>query len=341
MKGKWLIWTLAVLLAACDKDTPDPDDIPDPDPDDVVLLVGNEGNFLWGNASISRINLTTGEVAQDAFTAMNGIPIGDVLHSMTLHDGRLFLVVNNSGKIEVVHPRTLESVGKVSGLNSPRQMLPISATKAYVTDLYANAVSIINPQTLAVTGNIPLAGWTEGMVLHNGKAFVTDMHRPFVYVIDTSTDAVTDSIPVQKWAGSIALDTEGQIWVLSSGSEDEGLNARLYRIDPSTLTVTRELAMSAAGATRLQTNAAGDSVFFLHQGVRALPITAEAIPSQPLIPTEGRLYYGLSVSPHGIFVSDAIDYVQTGKVFRFSGAGTQTDVYDAGRIPGCFVLSQE
>jgi len=335
---RWPILLLMLLLAACEPDGPD-DDLPGPDPDDVVLLVGNEGNFLWGNASLTRINLTTGTLQQDAFTAVNEIPVGDVLQSMTLHGDRLFLVVNNSGKMEVVHPRTLESLGTVTGLNSPRYMLPVSSGKAYVTDLYANAISIIDPQSLTVTGSIPCPGWTERMVKVGSKVFVTNMQRPYLYVIDSATDQLTDSIAIQKWAGSMAVDADGQVWVLSSGSSDESLDARLYRIDPMTLTVTRNIAIMGSGAKELQCNAAGDSLFFLHQGVRAMPITSDTYPSAALIPNAGRLFYALHVSTsHGIFVSDAIDYVQTGKVYHFNGTGAELTVFDAGRIPGSFVL---
>ena len=64
--------------------------------DDV--LIGCEGNFGWGNASISLYNPTDNSITNTIFQNINGYAIGDVLQSITEYNGKLFVVVNNSGK---------------------------------------------------------------------------------------------------------------------------------------------------------------------------------------------------------------------------------------------------
>ena len=49
-------------------------------------------------------------------------------------------------------------------------------------------------------------------------------------------------------------------------------------------------------------------------------------------------YYGLTVDPSNseIYVSDAIDFVQRGMVYRFSPAGEPVDTFRAGIVPSSF-----
>ena len=45
------------------------------------LLVLNEGNFGFGNASISRLIPNSGEIENNQYRLINGVSIGDVLQS--------------------------------------------------------------------------------------------------------------------------------------------------------------------------------------------------------------------------------------------------------------------
>jgi hypothetical protein len=50
------------------------------------------------------------------------------------------------------------------------------------------------------------------------------------------------------------------------------------------------------------------------------------------------LFYGLAIHPQdeSIWLSDARDYVQQGKVFRYMSDATFMNEWDAGIIPGAF-----
>lgn len=97
-----------LALAGCKKD----DDTP---PSGVVtggktVFVVNEGNYLQGNAAITRFNKDTRAVDRDLFKAANNnAPLGDVAQSMTIKDTKGYIVVNNSNKVVVVNVATLSS----------------------------------------------------------------------------------------------------------------------------------------------------------------------------------------------------------------------------------------
>lgn len=60
--------------------------------------------------------------------------------------------------------------------------------------------------------------------------------------------------------------------------------------------------------------------------------------TQPLIEAGSRIWYGLAIHPEdeSVWLSDARDYVQKGKVYRYTSSGNESASWDAGIIPGSF-----
>ena len=59
-------------------------------------------------------------------------------------------LINNAQKTEVLDPTTLQRTGTITDLNSPRFFLGVNPYTAYMTDLYADTIQIINLNTLKV-----------------------------------------------------------------------------------------------------------------------------------------------------------------------------------------------
>ncbi|MBP8823298.1 MAG: hypothetical protein KBH07_06615 [Flavobacteriales bacterium] len=331
---------LLVVLSACRKDKPEAP-LEQPASAGVSgVYVLNEGNFNWGNAGVSFYNKATGGVVEDLFGPANGTALGDVLQSMQLVDGKGYLVVNNSGKVVEVDTATFAATATITGLTSPRYLLPVGGGKAYVTDLYANAISVVDLHAHTVIGAIPCPGWTEELVLSAGKAFVTNKNKAYVYVVDTGSDQVVDSIGVSRGGNSIVEDAHGKLWVACTGGA--GTQAALYRIDPVSMSVEASFPFSSPSASpwRLVINGERTVLYFLNDDVCRMNITDTALPAGPLIPADGRTFYGLGVDPADgtVHVSDAIDYTQRGRVFRYTSEGVALGDFLAGRIPGGFVF---
>ena len=53
---------------------------------------------------------------------------------------------------------------------------------------------------------------------------------------------------------------------------------------------------------------------------------------------QGTYVYGLSDDPHTseVYIADAIDYVQSGVVYRLTGEGLPVDTFRVGITPGAF-----
>lgn len=343
MKQLYILLLFCISFASCRKDddpgprTVDPAPVPAPGAFSEGIVVVNEGNYTWGNASLSFINRQSNAVHNDVFQSVNGRPLGDVAQSIVYYNDRAFIVVNNSQKVEIVEKNTLKSAGTITGLTSPRYMAFISSQKAYVTDLYSNCVWVVDPSQKTITSSIQLTGQSEELLVHNGKAYIANTTASRIIVIDTSTDQITDTIHVGAQPSGIVKDANNKLWVLCAG-DGSPASAGLYRIDPASRSVERSFVFSSMSAPRLTLNPARDSIYLLNHDVFKMGVNPSSLPSQPLISGSNNLFYGIGVDPSSgtIYLSDAVDYVQQGWVFRYKPNGAKVDSFRVGIIPGAF-----
>jgi len=358
MRKKLYILILIVLsLSSCMKD----DELwvnskPDIDVHYNGLFVVCEGNFMYGNASLSYYDIETMQVYNDVFFYTNALPLGDVAQSITIHGDFAYIVINNSGKIYVMNINTFEYVGKITGLTSPRYIHFISDTKAYVSDLYSKTIEIVNPQTFEITGSISINNFDNSFYQHSSEQMISFENYVFVnswsydnkiLIIDSDTDELIDSIEVLKQPNSIVLDKFNKLWVLSEGSPEDSpygfANAGLTKIDADSFSIEQEIKFEEGSApSELVINGEGDILYFLNKDVYRFPViamqTPEKIISSPYLNIQNVGYYGLAVDPETseIYVADVIDFVQNGNVYRFTSEGVPVDTFKVGISPGAF-----
>jgi hypothetical protein len=309
---------------------------------DAGAFIIQEGNFQWGNASLGYINLISGEIEKDFFKKVNDRPIGDVLQSGLILNSKLWLSVNNSGKIEIIDPNSGKSEHQITGLRSPRYILPINIDKTYISDLYANAITIIDNSTLKISGQIALPGWTENMLLHEGMAWVTNISTSYTYIIDAHTDRVIDSVKTGKGNNSIVLDKNKNIWVLSSGDIATFETAKLVCINPIERKVIKQIELLGNGASKMVIDSENETLFWLQSGVFRLNIHDPVTTSLPWIQENGN-YYGLSIHPNNgnLFICDAKDYVSEGRILEFNRLGEGIREIRCGIIPSQLIFYPE
>ncbi len=353
-----LFFGLILLVFSCSKDPirekkKDPSDTTKATSYENGIFIINEGNYNWGNASVTFLDNANNLVVQDIFAKSNSRNLGDVAESMTIAGGLGYLLVNNSNKIEVVTLKDFKSVATISGLHSPRFLHVVDSAKAYATNLQNN-ISIIDLQTNTVTGSIPTTSWTENLIRFKQYVLVTSighfneptaLRKAQVLVIDTETDAIVDSIQSGKEPIGIVIDKKEKVWVLCSGGYDNFEAPSLIRINPELRIIEKVFTFSDPKDTpsKLCINPTNDTIYYLKGGVYQMPVTASELPSQPLINSGGRHFYGLNVHPATgrIYVSDAKDYVQNGAAYQYTVRGDLVREYVAGRIPGSFCFTDD
>lgn len=327
---------LMLLLFSCKQEDDGNNDV---EVGNARVVILNEGNYNFGNASISLYNNESKTVDNKIFQSNNsGRPIGDVVQSALQIEDRLFIIVNNSSKIEILDAGNFKSLGSIQNLNSPRYISLINNEKAYVSDLYEDKISVINPQTLSVIKTIEIKGWVEEMIVLDDKVFVCHVDSNQVWVIDALTDQVIDKINTHVQPQYIKEDLNGNLWVACTGGFN-GMPSALYQIDGKTNAVLKVLEQtdSTKRIGEIDLDSKKEKIFYISpSGLYELPIVNSNLSDIPRVAANNRIFYGISVDPitDDIYVCDAIDYQQKGVVYRFDQAFQQIDVFKVGIIPG-------
>ncbi len=314
------------------------------------LFICNEGNFQYGNATLSYYNPETKVVENEVFYRANAMKLGDVAQSMIIRDSIGWVVVNNSHVIFAIDINTFKEVGRITNLTSPRYIHFVSDEKAYVTQIWDNRIFIVNPKRYEITGYIDVpnmtmeSGSTEQMVQYGKYVYVNCWsYQNRILKIDSETDEVVDELVVGIQPTSIVMDCNNKLWTVTDGGYEGSPYGHeapsLYRIDAETFTIEKQFEFKFGDApSEVQLNGTKDKLYWINDDIWEMDVTADRVPVRPFIPYNGTIYYGLTVCPRSgdVYVADAIDYVQQGMIYRYSKDGELIDEFYVGIIPGAF-----
>jgi DNA-binding beta-propeller fold protein YncE len=320
------------------------------------VYISCEGNYMYGNASLSFYDKIDKVVYNNLFFARNKAPLGDVAQSLKSYGGNLYIVLNNSGKITVIDKRTQQYRGNIRGLVSPRYIHFINEQKAYVSDLYAKRITIFNPSEFVITGSIDVSDGdpashkhpTEFFVQIGGQVFVSCWsYDNKILVIDPLNDTIITTITVPAQPNKMVVDKLNRLWVLCNGSmgaesvsED---SPALVRIDPETYTIEQIFRwhQRTNHPGDLAINIQRDTLYFISGGLYKMDIHARKLPENSFIDAKIHLFYSMGTDPENgdLYLSDAIDYQQSGVIYRFSKTGIPLDTFRVGINPGDFYFN--
>lgn len=314
------------------------------------LFIVNEGNFMYGNATLSYYDPAARKVQNEVFARANGMKLGDVAQSMTVHGDMGWIVVNNSHVVFAIDLRTFREVGRITGFTSPRYIHFVSDTKAYVTQIWDPRICIVDPQRYEITGYIDCPGMTpenastEQMVQIGDYVYVNCWsYQNRLLKIDTRTDKIVAELEVGIQPTSLAADRNGKLWTVTDGGFEGSPYGHevpaLYRIDPDTFTVEKTFRFRLGDApSEIAIDGAGATLYWINDDIWRMDVDDDRLPVRPFIESRGTIYYGLTVDPatSEIYVADAIDYVQNGIIYRYDTAGTLVDSFYVGVTPGAF-----
>jgi YVTN family beta-propeller protein len=307
------------------------------------VFILNEGNFRGGNGSLSFYSYDSSKIFNDLFYAKNGRPLGDVPNSMITYADKAYIVVNNSGKIEIIDQATLESKATITGLISPRNMVIINHNKAYVSSIYSDSVAIINLSDNSISGYINLGRSSEAIIVAGDKAYISSwLGGNEIMVINTVTNQIIDSIEVGKEPESMVLDKNKMLWVICNGGWTRQNFAELVVISTITDNIEKIFVFPAkqASPSCIQIDGTGSTIYYLDNGVRRMDINSADLPMYPFISQSGEYFYKIGINPDNsdIFITDAVDFMQPGYLLIYKNDGTFVTKQRTEIIPGqiCF-----
>ena len=366
---KWAAAAAATLmLAACDKDGLYPGGSLQEGP--IECLVLNEGLINTNEGCLSVVYRDS-TVVVDAFQDANHRPMGDVAQSVTLINGKYFVAMNNSKKVEVMDPTTFQSLGTIlyTQAGYPRQIVPISDTEAVVSDLRNQLVRI---RTVEPYGEpleyISIPAWIEYLIAAENKVFGMTSRGVMVFDADNVTTdeaRLIRDVYNEEYTKTCRMlkDKNGRIWALmhrKQGGRTTGVV--LSCIDPAreqvaethTLTFldTETAAVGEPVAhvnyNRTDIDPTGTYIYFNlmtktaepdedgvyeQQSVYRFDIDNATFELYRHLPGVGMMY-GFAVGPTGdVYLCDCLDYTaQRGYVRCYRADGT-VDSYRVGVYP--------
>jgi len=343
----WLMAVSLMFISGCMED--------DMRPVTAFVTSGNgvfiacEGNFMYGNASLTYYDRESREVTNQAFLQANGIPLGDVAQDLLMHNGLLWVSLNNSGKAYIIDPNSFLYKGKVSGLTSPRHMLPVNENEIWISDLYSGHINVVDANSFEVSGQISLnrdASTThnaEQMLRYEDKVICNAWsYDKYLFIIDPATGEVSDSIETNWQPKKICLDKSGKLWALCDGGYEGSPfghePASLQRIDPDSKAIEATISFQDdATPTDISLNSTGDSLYLINKHVYKLPITTMDTGNH-IISGKGHNFYSIMAHPQGVFLSDAGNYMDPGFVYVYNGNSEMQDSIKTGIIPVDFAI---
>ncbi|BDS09680.1 DUF5074 domain-containing protein [Aureispira anguillae] len=314
----------------------------------------NEGVFGQTSGTITHFNRTTKTTQTKIFKQVNQRDLGDVVQSMCFYEDKAYIVVNNSNKIEVVDANTFEEKAQIMGLKLPRYFLPISSTKAYVSEWGADGltgtVGVLDLTTNTLSNQIVVGKGPERMLLKDGKVFLTHVggygSNNIVTVLNTATDQVEATINVLDKPSACVEDGDGNLWVACAGQVAyltyptiDTINSTasgLVQIDPNTHAV---LATHSFGKGKpvgnLIINSNLNNELYYTRSNKVWKYTTTTGVEEELF--EGS-FYGLGFDPNTNYIYAATSSgVNLATAKRYQTDGTLVDNYSVGVFANSFV----
>ena len=343
MKGNVLIYIVLIAVTySCTKDGSPVYEALDSTQNNGEVYVLNEGAFGQSNATIDQYDPVAKVVERGVYKTKNGNSPGDVVLSMTASERNFFVVVNNSGTVQVCD-LDMNRMETISGFRSPRYLQIINSDMAYVSNFLLssgiNEIDVVDINEQSIVSKIEVQGWCEQMTMLDNFVYVLNPGMDKVLKIDVTTHTIVEETTIGKQPLSMQWDKHNNLWVLCTGGFGDEL-AQLSKLDPNSMQVLKTLAFNSLDdfPTWLSVNANGDSLYYLNDGVFALSIEENKLPDEPFIANNMTYMYAMSIdaSTNTIYISDGKDFQQAGEIYHFTINGELINLFDGGIGPGNF-----
>lgn len=252
-KATWLLLCGVLTLCACQKDpvpeTPSKDAELTGEKVDLTrfkttarkVFVLNEGSMGTNSSTLDFLRISDGTYVTGAFKKMNPdaeAGLGDVGNDIAVHGDEVWIVVNNSGVVEVLSAKDETEIAAIA-VPTPRN-IAFDETYAYVSS-WAGAyfggitnpngkVYRINLSTRKVEGSVEVGLQPEGLACYGGKLYVANsggisstLPPDYAYdntisIIDTRTFQVTKTVVGQINQKDVYSDGTGNIYITTLGN---------------------------------------------------------------------------------------------------------------------------
>lgn len=329
---------LLFALVACDRDRIGPQEPPSQGSEGqrAQYFLLNEGNFQWGNASVGAyLGKSPGYLEHWYRAANQEQPLGDVLQDLQAHRDRYWLVLNGSNHIKLVDTTHWWQVAQVQGLGAPRYVA-FAQNKAFVSDLYAREILILETGTLAERQRLPVPN-AGGHLLKADSYLALGAGRELL-LLDPQSEKIVARHPLPGTAERMVADSSG-FWLLAQAHPRAWLyHWRYGQMRPSD-------SLQLPGPARLLTGAHYGEWLYWLSGESLLGWQVGRPAVDTLIATGMERIYGFNGHPRQrrLYLADPLDFQQPSRIRVYAhreGGVLQLNEYRAGAITNGFFFPE-
>lgn len=370
-----IISLLSLFTLSCRKDKlPIPSELEEviakPDNPDTSAPKGfyllNEGNMNSNKASLDYMDFITGKYRRNLYNEVNPDitkGLGDVGNDIGIYGTKLYVVVNNSNKVEVLDVKTGKRLNQINIVNC--RYITFSKGKAYVSAYLGTIgdprapngiVAEIDTATLSITRKIEVGRQPEEIAVVGEKLYVANSggysppnYESTVSVIDLDSFKEVKRIEVAPNLHRLKADQYGDLYVTSRGDYYD-IPSRIYVIDSQTDRIKKEFNLAASQLVIQDDLAYIYSTEFSYEtgentiSYHMIDVKTETVLNRSFISdgTEKKIKipYGLAINPvtKDVYITDAKDYVSPGTVYCFDRNGKFKWSTSTGDIPAHFAF---
>jgi hypothetical protein len=376
MKTNFKFWFLlafiAIGLQGCQEDdTIIPEEVVVLPPEVVTTVEGfyllNEGNMNMNKASLDYYDYATGNYKRNVYGQANPdatLGLGDVGNDIGVYGSKVYAVINNSNKIEVMDAATSKRLKVIDVKNC--RYVTFANGKAYASaydgevqlgDNSPNGfVAEIDTTSLQITRTVKVGRQPEEMAVVGDKLYVANSggysppnYEKTVSVIDLKTFTKTKDIDVAINLHRLRADSEGDLYVSSRGDYYD-TPSKLFVLDTKTDKVKKVFDIACSNISIV-----GDKAYIIGSefsystfdyiiNYSMIDVKTETLLSESFLPKavsdEIKTSYGLAVDPISlnVYITDAGDYVSPGKLYCVDKKGEVKFTVITGDIPAHFAF---
>lgn len=322
----------------------------------------NEGNMGSNKSTLDYFDETTGTYHRNIYAERNPNVVkelGDVGNDVEIYGSKLYAVINCSHKVEVMRAADAVSVARIDIPNC-RYVVGYGRyvyVSSYVSPVQSDpkaplgTVFKVDTATLKIVDRVDVGYQPEEMAVAKGKLYVANSggyrapdYDRTVSVIDLERFAVIKNIDVAINLHRVKRDSHGMIYVTSRG-DYAYQPSRLFVIDPMLDMITAEVETPVSDLW-----IHGDSAYIyasersdINQSTTIsysiIDLNTLRVVDNSIIKdgtdSEIRMPHGIAVHPitGEIYITDARNYVSSGRIHCYSPQGIRKWTMTTGEIP--------
>ncbi len=298
------------------------------------VFIINEGNFTWGNGSLSFYEPESSKAYNHLFDAKNDYPLGDVPQSIRKGKYDYCLTVNNSNSV-VFCDFQMNVIHEFNSIDSPRYTTEDEDGNVYISSLYGKQILKINKERSQIDTFAYFKEWTEDILWHEEHLYIAQKRfgetdsiaKNILFKLNNLGEKV-DSLSIGQDIDGIKLVANEKLALLSNSE----LQSKIWIIELADFESTvKEIT---GKASFLSFSGSKNQVYYFKEGIYSFDIASQTETLIKAVSNKNSYGFNMDALRSEFYLVDAKDFISKGDLLRYNFEGNLLDSVQLSIIPG-------